>query len=100
MEDWVRASGGDPVALACVLETFLDTPLEVLARIRVPTLVLTGAGDGHNTSAGALASALADGRYLEVPGNHVTAITTPQFGAAVTDFLDGRNAASLPPEHG
>jgi pimeloyl-ACP methyl ester carboxylesterase len=100
MEDWVRASGGDPVALACVLDTFVDTPLEALARIRVPTLVLTGAGDGHNTSAAALASALAHGRYLELPGNHATAISTPQFGTAVADFLDGRNAARLPPEQG
>ena len=100
MEDWVRASGGDPIALACVLDTFVDTPLEALARIRVPTLVLTGAADGHNTSAGALASALANGRYLELPGNHATAITTAQFDTAVTDFLDGRNAARLPPGQG
>ena len=43
MEDWVTASGGDPVALVQVLDTFVDTPLAELARITVPTLVLTGA---------------------------------------------------------
>jgi len=96
IEDWVKASGGDPVALVHVLDTFVDTPLEVLAQITVPTLVLTGAEDGHNTSAEALASALANGRYIELPGHHGTAPTTPQFETAMTDFLEGGRPAGLP----
>ena len=96
MEDWVTASGGDPVALARVLDTFVDTPLEALARIKIPTLVLTGAGDGHNTTAGALASALGNGRYLELPGHHGTAMTTPEFEAAMIDFL-AEGGAGRPP---
>ena len=87
MEDWVTASGGDPVALLLVLDTFVDTPLAALARITVPTLVLTGAEDGHNDTAEALASALGNGRYIMLPGNHGTAIATPQFETAITDFL-------------
>jgi len=89
MEDWVTASGGDPVALALVLDTFVDTPLEELARITVPTLVLTGAEDGHNATAEALASALAHGQYVALPGTHGTAIITPQFETAITGFLEG-----------
>jgi pimeloyl-ACP methyl ester carboxylesterase len=87
-EDWIKASGGDPVALVRVLDTFTDTPLEDLARIRVPTLVLTGAEDGHNESAGALANALADGQYVVLPGDHGTAFHTPQFAAAIISFLE------------
>ena len=79
MEDWVTASGGDPVALVHVLDTFADTSLAALARITVPTLVLTGAEDGHNDTAEALANALGNGRYVMLPGNHGTAIGTPQF---------------------
>ena len=96
MEDWVKSCGGDPVALVRVLDTFADTPLEELARIRVPTLVLTGADDGHDTSAEALAAALANGQYIQLPGNHATAITTPQFETAVTGFLEGSRPASPP----
>ena len=88
MEDWVTASGGDPVALVHVLDTSVDTPPAALARITVPTLVLTGAEDGHNDTAEALASALGNGRYLMLPGNHGTAIATQQFEAAITDFLN------------
>ena len=94
MEDWVRASGGDPVALNLVLDTFVDTPVEALARIQVPTLVLTGAEDGHNATAGALAGALGNGQYLELPGNHGTALTTPQFEAAMAGFLEGTGTAA------
>ncbi len=93
MEDWVTASGGDPIALALVLDTFADTPLEALHRITVPTLVLTGAGDGHNATALALADALPSGQYVGLPADHGTAITTPQFEAAITSFLDGPAAA-------
>ncbi len=96
MEDWVKSSGGDPVALVRVLGTFADTPREELARIQVPTLVLTGAEDGHDTSAEALAAALANGQYVQLPGNHATAITTPQFETAMTGFLEGSSPASPP----
>jgi pimeloyl-ACP methyl ester carboxylesterase len=95
MEDWITASGGDPVALARVLGTFVDTPLADLARITVPTLVLAGAGDGHNETAEALAHALADGHYLMLPGDHGTAFHAPEFETAVTGFLD-EGAARAP----
>lgn len=87
MEDWVRARGGDPVALVHVLDTFVSTPAEALARIQVPTLVLTGAEDEHDDTAEALASALASGRYVRLPGNHATAPRSPAFEAEITRFL-------------
>jgi pimeloyl-ACP methyl ester carboxylesterase len=87
MEDWVTASGGDPVALTRVLDTFISTPAEALAAITVPTLIVTGEHDGHNDTAEALASALPAGQYRMVPGDHGTAI--PHFETALADFLDG-----------
>jgi pimeloyl-ACP methyl ester carboxylesterase len=87
LEDWVKASGRDPVAVARVLDTFVDTPAAALAGVSVPTLILTGAEDGHNRTAGALASALGNGRYIMLPGDHGTAMTTPQFETEITDFL-------------
>jgi pimeloyl-ACP methyl ester carboxylesterase len=77
-----------------VLDTFADTSLAELARITVPTLVLTGAEDGHNDTAEALANALGNGRYVMLPGNHGTAIGTPQFETAITDFLKGSQPGS------
>ena len=83
----MKTVGGDPVALLNVLNTFVDTPREALARIAAPTLVLSGAEDHDNGSAEALAAALPHGRYVAVPGNHMTAVTKPELGAAIADFL-------------
>jgi pimeloyl-ACP methyl ester carboxylesterase len=100
LADWVKSSGGDPVALIRVLDTFVDTPLAALARVSVPTLVLTGADDGHNDTADALAGALADGKYVMLPGNHFTATTTPLFVTAITDFLEGGDPGQPAPGAG
>jgi pimeloyl-ACP methyl ester carboxylesterase len=89
MEDWVRAGGGDPAALVLILDTFVNTTDEELAMIKTPVLVLTGAEDGHNATARALAEALPKGRYTELPGNHFTAMTSPEFEKALAGFLTG-----------
>jgi pimeloyl-ACP methyl ester carboxylesterase len=87
-EAFLKTVGGDPVALLHVLGTSVDTPREALARIGMPTLVVAGAQDADNGSAQALAAALPDGRYAAVPGNHMNAVTRPELGTAIADFLD------------
>jgi pimeloyl-ACP methyl ester carboxylesterase len=86
-EAFMKTVGGDPIALLNVLNTFQDTPREALERIGIPTLVLTGAEDDDNGSAEALAAALPKGQYVVVPGNHMSAVTKPDLGAAMADFL-------------
>jgi pimeloyl-ACP methyl ester carboxylesterase len=86
-EAFLKTVGGDPVALLHVLETSVDTPREALAGIGMPTLVLVGAEDDDNGSAQALAAVLPDGEYAVVPGNHMSAVTRPELGAAIADFL-------------
>jgi pimeloyl-ACP methyl ester carboxylesterase len=88
-EAFMKTVGGDPVALLNVLDTFVDTPREAVARLETPTLVLTGAEDDDNGSAEALAAALPHGRYAVVPGNHMSAVTKPELGAAIAEFLAG-----------
>jgi pimeloyl-ACP methyl ester carboxylesterase len=58
-----------------------------LARIEMPTAVVCGANDQDNGSAQALADALPDGRYIEVPGTHMSSVTEPAFGEAIVSFL-------------
>ena len=94
MEAWITVSGGDPAALIRVLDTFVDTPREDLAAVTVPTLVLTGAEDGHNETAPQLADLLPQGRYVELPGDHFSAGGSPEFTAAVIEFLTAREPVS------
>jgi pimeloyl-ACP methyl ester carboxylesterase len=86
-EAFIKKVGGDPVALLLALDTTVDTSSEELARITMPTLVLVGAEDHHAESAKELAAALPDGRHVVVPGDHTSAITRPELGVAMADFL-------------
>jgi pimeloyl-ACP methyl ester carboxylesterase len=89
-EAFLKTVGGDPVALLHILATFVDTPIEDVARLRTPTLVLTGADDHDNGSAEELAGVLPSGQSVSVPGNHMNAVTKSELGAAIAGFLGGR----------
>ena len=86
-EQFLKTTGGDPQALLGVIDTFADTPLETLRTFAMPIAVVCGAEDQDNGSAPALAEALPDGRYLEVPGGHMSAVVKPELGQAIADFL-------------
>ncbi|HVJ33933.1 MAG TPA: alpha/beta fold hydrolase [Terriglobia bacterium] len=89
-EAFLKTVGGDPVALLHVLDTYVDTPREALARINLPVLVLAGADDNDNGSAEALADALPNGHHVAIAGNHMSAVTNTELGAAMTAFLGNR----------
>lgn len=86
-EAFLKTTGGDPAALLGILDTFVDTPLDRLGAMTTPTLVVAGVEDQDNGSAPALADALPNGRYDEVPGGHMSAVTRPELGEAMAAFL-------------
>jgi pimeloyl-ACP methyl ester carboxylesterase len=86
-EAFLKTTKGDPEALLPLLGSFVDTSEEELGRLTMPTLALSGAEDHDNGSTQALAELLPQGRYVEVPGNHMSAVTKPEFGRAIANFL-------------
>ncbi|MEO5866690.1 MAG: alpha/beta hydrolase [Sphingomonas sp.] len=88
-EAFLKTTKGDGIALLRVLDTFVDTPAEALSHIDQPTLVLTGVDDDDNGSPAALADAMPHATFREVPGNHMSAVTKPELGHAIADFLAG-----------
>jgi pimeloyl-ACP methyl ester carboxylesterase len=86
-EAFLKTTGGDPEALLPLLDSFVDTSEEMLRSIKMPTLVLSGAEDHDNGSSEALAALLPKAEYVEVPGNHMSAVTKPELGQAIADFL-------------
>jgi pimeloyl-ACP methyl ester carboxylesterase len=86
-EAFMKTVGGDPVALLHVLDTFADTPRATLAGIQTPTLVVCGVEDQDNGSAEELTAALPKGHYVSIPGNHMSAVTKTELGAAMAEFL-------------
>ena len=79
----------DRVAARLLLGSVDDTPAEAIARVTMPTLCVCGKDDADNGSAEELAAALPDGRYAQVPGNHMSSVTFNEMGQAMAEFLRG-----------
>ncbi|MEZ5743324.1 MAG: alpha/beta fold hydrolase, partial [Sphingomonadaceae bacterium] len=77
----------DRVAARLLLLSVDDTPPDVLTGVTMPTVCVCGADDKDNGSAPALAEALPDGSYVEVPGTHMSSVTEAAFGEAIAAFL-------------
>jgi pimeloyl-ACP methyl ester carboxylesterase len=86
-EAFLKTSGGDPVALNLLLDSFANTPLSGLEAISVPVGVICGTEDYDNGSAEELAATISTARYIAVPGSHMGAVTKPEFAAAIRDYL-------------
>jgi pimeloyl-ACP methyl ester carboxylesterase len=86
-EAFLKTTKGDPVALRLLLDSFVDTSEAEIAAIAMPVLVLSGSEDQDNGSAAALAELLPQGQLVETPGGHMSAVTKPELGVAMADFL-------------
>jgi pimeloyl-ACP methyl ester carboxylesterase len=78
--------GADRLALAAHARRVHDRPIP-LHEVRAPVLVLAGDADPLAARPQLLADALPRGRLALVPGNHLGAVATPRFRAALVDFL-------------
>jgi pimeloyl-ACP methyl ester carboxylesterase len=86
-EAFLKTTGGDPAALLPLLGSFVDSTREDIRAIDVPTLVLSGKEDQDNGPSEDLADILPNGRFVEVPGNHMSAVTKAELGLAIAEFL-------------
>lgn len=87
VQGFIKSTKGDPVALLNILNTFTDTPEEVIRTMTIPTLVLCGEEDDDNGSAAALAEALPHATLKLVPGGHMSAVVKSELGEALASFL-------------
>jgi pimeloyl-ACP methyl ester carboxylesterase len=93
---FAEARGNDLRALAAVQSAESALPdLEVLGRLTLPILVVTGAKDTLVGSPEKLAQALPGARAEIVPdADHITAVTHPRTKEIVLGFLAGVDAAA------
>ena len=84
---FMKTMNVDRVAARLLLGSVDDTHPEALARVAMPTLCVCGRDDADNGSAEELAAALPSGRYVEVPGNHMSSVTFKEMGRAIAEFL-------------
>ncbi|WP_097092770.1 alpha/beta fold hydrolase [Novosphingobium sp. Chol11] len=86
-EAFLKTTKGDPVALLQILNTFVDTSAETIAAFAQPTEVICGVDDQDNGVAQELVDTLPNARYVEIPGNHMAAVTKKELGQAMVEFL-------------
>jgi len=77
----------DRVAARLLLQSVGDTAAADLEAVPMPTLILCGDKDRDNGSPDALAAALPDARFEQVPGTHMSSVTEPALGEAIARFL-------------
>jgi pimeloyl-ACP methyl ester carboxylesterase len=88
-EAFLKTTGGDPVALRHILDTFVDTQAAEIANWTLPVAVICGEQDDDNGSAADLAALLQHGKLFTVPGNHMSAVTKAELGQAFVAALTG-----------
>jgi pimeloyl-ACP methyl ester carboxylesterase len=86
-EAFLKTTGGDPIALERLLDTFVDTSEAELAALILPLGVVCGVDDSDNGSATALADLIPNATLITVPGNHMSAVAKLDLGIAFRDFL-------------
>jgi pimeloyl-ACP methyl ester carboxylesterase len=86
-DSFLKTTRGDSAALRLLLDSFVDTPVESIRKISMPTLVLSGEDDSDNGSVEALADVLPDATLVRTPGGHMSAVTKPELGQAIAAFL-------------
>ena len=84
---FMKSTGTDPDAVALVLWSQVKSSHNDLSAVTTRTLVVCGADDQDNGSAPDLARTLPNAQYVAVPGNHMSAVTKPDLGAAIASFL-------------
>jgi hypothetical protein len=87
VEAFLKTSKGDPVALNLLINSFSGVDEATIRSWDFPVGVVCGTEDDDNGSAQALAEALPQGLYYPIPGNHMSAVTKLDLGAAMVDFL-------------
>lgn len=84
---FVRQNNIDRHAVSLLIGSQQSTAIDVLRGLGTRMLVLCGRSDQDNGSAPALALELPTAALVEIPGNHMSAVTKPDFAAAIAAWL-------------
>jgi len=87
MMKYIHSQHFDNLALALQQKYQPSTNAAELSDVKIPVLIIRGTEDKENGSETGLNKLIPGSGLVYVPGNHNTAIRTPEFGEAVTKFL-------------
>lgn len=85
--EFMQLRGNDPLAMAGVQHGHVALLPEEAAAITIPVLVLAGVGDDTNGDPDKLAAAIPGSTVVRTPGDHLTAVPTPELRDALVSWL-------------
>ena len=86
---FLKTTKADVVAMRLLLTSTVDTAEADIRAIRLSMGVICGDEDIYNAGSRALAGALPNARFTEIPGTHMSCVTKRELGEAIRDFLAG-----------
>jgi len=90
MVKYIRSQHFDELSLAYQQKYQPSTSIKELGTVRKPVLIIRGNEDKENGSETGLNKLISHSELIYVPGNHNTAIKTPEFSTAVLKFIGDR----------
>lgn len=84
---FLKTTKTDRGAMRRLLEAVESLEVSDLNKLAMPAAVICGDKDRDNGSPQALADILPDGQFIEIPGTHMSCVTKPELGQAITGFL-------------
>lgn len=85
---FMRQTGSDPVALRGVWRSSVRTDPAELSAISAPLLAVCGAQDvDHRAGSERLARLVPHGTFIEIPGNHMSAVANRALGRTIAEWL-------------
>jgi pimeloyl-ACP methyl ester carboxylesterase len=84
---FMKTMNVDLEAMKLLLQSFAPAKDEWFDAFTMPTLVICGSEDHDNGSGQKLADALPNATFEEIPGTHMSSVTTPALGEAIVGFL-------------
>lgn len=85
---FMRQTGSDPVALRGVWRSSVRTEPRELSAISMPLLAVSGAQDAdHRAGSEELANLVPHATFVEIPGNHRSAVADRTLGRTIADWL-------------
>lgn len=88
--NFAEATKQDRLALAAIQRSPRQLEIDLAALVKVPALVVSGEKDTLVGDPAALAARLPFGRSALVPGDHMSAVTKPEFRQALLEWAVGR----------
>ena len=88
MMKYIHSQHFDNLALALQQKYQPSTSVAELAAVHIPVLIIRGTEDKENGPETGLNKLIPNSGLVYVPGNHNTAIRTPEFSMAVRKFLN------------